>query len=363
MQALVRAFGVLLMLTALAVTLAHAPDRSVDSLVTRWAPPPSDFMYVKGQFVHFRDEGPKTDPVPLVLVHGTAASLHTWQGWVGDLRARKRVITFDLPGFGLTGPFTGQYAPGDYRADTLARFTLDFLDALHVPRFAIGGNSLGGEVAWRVAALAPQRVDRLILVDATGYAFVPEHIPVGFQLARVRGLNRLGEFLTPRSVVEDSVRDVYGDPSRVTGALVDRYFEMMMREGNRHALNLRMEVIASDLAPERIKALTLPTLILWGGKDRLVPPANAQLFHRDIAGSQLVIFPGLGHVPHEEDAQQSVAPVRAFLGLDNPPPPAPGTPAARGAPATSATSASSASSATSVASVASAAATASGPSA
>jgi len=316
MQALVRAFGLLLMLTALAVTLAHAPDRSVDSLVTRWAPPPSDFMYVKGQFVHFRDEGPKNDPLPLVLVHGTAASLHTWQGWVGDLRARKRVVTFDLPGFGLTGPFTGQYPAGDYRADNLARFTLDFLDALHVQRFAIGGNSLGGEVAWRVAALAPSRVDRLILVDATGYAFAPEHVPVGFQLARVKGLNRLGEFLTPRSVVEDSVRDVYGDPSRVTGALVDRYFEMMMREGNRHALNLRMEVIARDLAPERIRTLKLPALILWGGKDRLVPPANAEHFHADIAGSRLVVFPTLGHVPQEEDAPQSVAPVRAFLGLD-----------------------------------------------
>jgi len=252
-----------------------------------------------------------------VLIHGTASSLHTWQGWVGDLRARKRVITFDLPGFGLTGPFGGQYPRDDYRADNLARFTLDFLAALHVQRFAIGGNSLGGEVAWRVAAMAPSRVDRLILVDATGYAFVPEHVPVGFQLARVPGLNRIGEFLTPRSVVEDSVRDVYGDPSRVTGALVDRYFEMMTREGNRRALDLRMEVIASDLAPERIGTLKLPTLILWGAKDRLVPPVNAQRFHADIAASQLVIFPGLGHVPQEEDAQQSVAPVRAFLGLDS----------------------------------------------
>ena len=318
MQALVRAFGVLLMLTALAVTLAHAPDRSVDSLVTRWAPPPSDFMDVKGQLVHYRDDGPRGDPSPLVLIHGTASSLHTWQGWVGSLHARKRVITFDLPGFGLTGPFDGQYPRDDYRADNLARFTLDLLDALHVQRFTIGGNSLGGEVAWRVAAMAPSRVDRLILVDATGYAFVPEHVPVGFQLARVPGLNRISEFLTPRSVVEDSLRDVYGDPSRVTGALVDRYFEMMMREGNRRALNLRMSVIASDLAPDRIKTLKLPTLILWGGKDRLVPPVNAERFHADIAGSQLVVFPALGHVPHEEDAQQSVAPVRAFLGLDAP---------------------------------------------
>ena len=218
MQALVRGLGILLMLTALVVTLTHAPDRTVDSLVTRWAPPPSDFMYVTGQFVHFRDEGPRDDPTPLVLPHGTAARLHTGQGWVGDLHARKRVITFDLPGFGLTGPFTGDYPRDDYHADNLARFTLDFLAALHVDRFAIGGNSLGGEVAWRVAALAPSRVDKLILVDATGYPFVPEHVPVGFQLARVPGLNRIAEFLTPRTVVEQSVRDVYGDPSRVTGA-------------------------------------------------------------------------------------------------------------------------------------------------
>ena len=328
MQILVRTLGVLLMLTALVVTLTHAPDRSVDSLVTRWAPLPSDFMYVKGQFVHFRDEGPRSDPTPLVLIHGTAASLHTWQGWVGDLRARRRVITFDLPGFGLTGPFGGEYPRDDYRADTLARFTLDFLDTLHVSRFAIGGNSLGGEVAWRVAALAPARVDRLILVDATGYDFVPDHVPVGFAVARVPVINRLSEILTPRPVVEESVKDVYGDPSRVTGALVDRYFELMTREGNRRALNIRLREIATDLAPERIKTLRLPTLILWGGKDRLVPPVNARNFQRDIVGSQVVIFPALGHVPQEEDAAQSIVPVRAFLGVDAAPSLSPAAPAA-----------------------------------
>ena len=328
MQALVRAIGVLLMLTALAVALTYEPDRSVDSLVARWAPPPSDFMDVKGQLVHYRDEGPRNDPTPLVLIHGTAASLHTWEGWVAALRGRKRVITFDLPGFGLTGPFTGDYPRDDYRADNLARFTLDFLDALHVQRFAIGGNSLGGEVAWRVATLAPARVDRLILVDATGYAFKPELIPLGFRMTRVPVLNRIGEYLTPRVLVEQSVRDVYADPSRVTGALVDRYFELLTREGNRHALNMRMEEVARDLVPERIKTLKLPTLILWGAKDRLVPPVNAHHFQQDIAGSQLVIFPNLAHVPHEEDPKDSVVPVRAFLGLDQPSTAAPAASAA-----------------------------------
>lgn len=323
MQALVRAIGVLLMLTALAVALTYEPDRSVDGLVARWAPPPSDFMDVKGQLVHYRDEGPRNDSAPLVLIHGTAASLHTWEGWVAQLRGRKRVITFDLPGFGLTGPFTGDYPHDDYRADSLARFTLDFLAALHVQRFAIGGNSLGGEVAWRVAALVPERVDRLILVDATGYAFVPDRIPVGFRVARLPVLNRIDESLTPRPLVAESVKAVYGNPARVTGALVDRYLEMLLREGNRHALNVRMREIDTDLAPERIATLKLPTLILWGAEDHLLPPANAAHFQHDIAGSRLVVLPGLGHVPHEEDPQASVKPVLTFLGLDaTVPPPA-----------------------------------------
>ncbi len=327
MQALVRAIGILLMLSALAISITYSPDRSVESLVARWAPPPSDFMEIRGQLVHFRDEGPHDDPVPLVLLHGTAASLHTWQGWAGALRSRKRVITFDLPGFGLTGPFAGQYPPDDYRGDALARFTIDVVDALHVGRFAIGGNSLGGEVAWRVATLVPGRVTQLILVDSSGYNFTPIKLPVGFQVARIPVFNHVSEYLTPRSVVEESVKDVYGDPSRVSAELVDRYFEMLMREGNRRALNIRINEIPTDLAPERIRTLHVPTLILWGAKDRLIPPVNAEKFHHDIAGSQLVVFPGLGHVPQEEDAQESVAPVRTFLGLDAPAAPTP-TPSA-----------------------------------
>ena len=118
---LVKLAGILLMLTALAVALSRAPDRPVESLVARWAMPPSDFVEVKGQVTHIRDEGPRDDPVPVVLVHGTSASLHTWEGWVQVLKTRRRVITMDLPGFGLTGPNDS----GDYRGDTYARFVLE----------------------------------------------------------------------------------------------------------------------------------------------------------------------------------------------------------------------------------------------
>jgi len=303
--------ALLLLVGALVMAIGYAPDRPVESLLARWAPPPSAFIAVKGQRVHYRDEGPREDPLPLVLIHGTSASLHTWEGWVGELKGRRRVISFDLPGFGLTGPS----AAGDYRGATYARFVLDLMDELKVQRFVVAGNSLGGEVAWRTALAAPARVERLILVDAAGYAFEPKSIPIGFRIARIPLLNRLGEILLPRSLIEASVRKVYGDPSRVTPALVDRYYELTLREGNRLALGERFRQMTPGADAARIAELKLPTLILWGGRDQLIPPENSKRFLADIAGSRLVTFDDLGHVPHEEDPARTVAQVQKFLGI------------------------------------------------
>jgi pimeloyl-ACP methyl ester carboxylesterase len=315
MGLIIRLVGVLLMLTALALTLSRAPDRAPSTLVARWALPPSDFVEIKGQLVHLRDEGPREDPLPIVLIHGTSASLHTWEGWVKALKGQRRVISFDLPGFGLTGPFAGQYEKGNYSGDAYAKFTLDLLDALKVDRAVLGGNSLGGEVAWRTAYLAPARVAALVLVDAAGPPFVPLSMPLGFRMARIPGLNRIAEIALPRALVEEGIKDVYGDPSKVTPELVDRYFELTLREGNREALRQRMQHLVAGEHAERIATLKQPTLILWGGRDKLIPPEIAQQFHRQIAGSQLVLFQDLGHVPQEEDPARSVQPVKAFLGL------------------------------------------------
>jgi pimeloyl-ACP methyl ester carboxylesterase len=312
---LLRLCGLLLMLSALAVTLSRAPDRSVQSLVARWAPPPSDFIEVKGQLVHLRDVGPRGDPAPIVLLHGTSASLHTWEGWTAVLRKHRRVIAFDLPGFGLTGPFAGNYPKDDYRGDAYARFVLDVLDALQVPRAVIGGNSLGGEIAWRAASIAPQRIEGLILVDASGYELAPDSVPLGFRIASIPVLNRIGEHLLPRALIARSVHDVYGDPSKVTEALIDRYFELTLREGNRRALGLRMRQLEPGLHVDRLKTLGLPTLVLWGAEDRLVPPAVAQRFAADIRGAKVVLFDGLGHVPQEEDPARTVQAVLEFLRL------------------------------------------------
>jgi pimeloyl-ACP methyl ester carboxylesterase len=309
-----RGLGLLLIAAAAGFALSRAPDRSVESLVPRWAPAPSDFLDVRGMVVHLRDEGPRSDPAPIVLLHGTGASLHTWEGWVRALKPQRRVITLDLPGFGLTGPRAGEHRPhDDYRAETDARFVLEVMDTLKVPRFVVGGNSLGGDVAWRVAVLAPLRVERLILVDAAGPAFQPESIPMGFLIARIPVLNRMGEHLLPRSVVQASIASVYGDPSKVTSALVDRHFELTLREGNRRALTERLARWQPAEGAERIDSIRVPTLILWGGRDRLIPADVGREFQRRIAGSRLIVFDDLGHVPHEEDPVRTVAAVREFI--------------------------------------------------
>jgi pimeloyl-ACP methyl ester carboxylesterase len=292
-----------------AVAVHWAPDRPVADLAARWAPAPSMFLDVDGLRAHVRDEGPRDDPMPLVLLHGTAASLHTWDGWTTALIRERRVIRVDLPGFGLTGP-----APdGDYRIERYVRFVTALLDALRIERSVLAGNSFGGWLAWETALALPDRVGALVLVDAAGYALESESVPIGFRIARMPGLNRVARVTLPRSLIESSVRNTYGDPSRVTPALVDRYYELTLREGNRAALARRFAAGRYSDDPARIRGLQLPTLILWGGRDRLIPPRYGQRFHLDIEGSRLVIFPALGHVPQEEDPPATAAAVREFL--------------------------------------------------
>ena len=136
---------------------------------------------------------------------------------------------------------------------------------------------------------------------------------IGFRIARIPLLNRLMEFTLPRRVIESSLRNVYADPGKVTPELVDRYFELTLREGNRRALARRFAQAPAGIHPDRIAALKVPTLILWGRRDRLIPPGDAQSFHRDIAGSRLILFDRLGHVPQEEDPAATLAVVKQFV--------------------------------------------------
>ncbi len=312
MKLIIRIVGVVLLACGVfavaGIMATWAPDRSVAQLSARWAPPPSQFIAVDGMQVHVRDEGPRDDPEPIVLLHGTSASLHTWDGWAQALTPQHRVIRFDLPAFGLTGP----HPQDDYSIGAYVHFVDDVMKQLQVKRYVLAGNSLGGQIAWSTALALPQSVSKLVLVDAGGYPFASTSVPLGFRIARTPGLRSLMQYVLPRGTIEGSVRNVYGDPSKVTPALVDRYYELTLRAGNREALARRMDQrLSGDEAS--IQKLAQPTLILWGAKDHLIPLDYGKRFAADIKGSKLVMFDALGHVPHEEDPAQTVAAVKAFL--------------------------------------------------
>jgi pimeloyl-ACP methyl ester carboxylesterase len=293
------------------VAISWQADRPVEALLPRYATGASRMVPLAGMQVHLRDEGPRSDsgPQPVVLIHGTSASLHTWEGWVRDLSRDRRVISMDLPGFGLTGP-----APdGDYSIEAYVRFIAALLDSLSVRTCVLAGNSLGGEIAWEVAHAFPDRVSALILVDAAGYPRQAISVPLGFRIASMPGVRRLAERVLPRSLVARSVRNVYGDPTKVTEPVIDRYFDLLLRAGNRGALSRRLAIAGTGAHSARITGLRQPTLILWGGRDQLIPPVNAERFLRDIPGSKLALFRELGHVPQEEDPERTVAAVRRFL--------------------------------------------------
>jgi len=296
---------------ALGVGLAvvWAPDRSVEELAPRWAPPPSEFVRVGAHTLHLRDEGPREDSLPVILLHGTGASLHTWDAWLDSLRGVRRVVRFDLPGFGLTGP-----APDDdYRIQRYAELVVAVMDSLRIARGVIVGNSLGGQIAYHTQLIAPARVAALVLVDPTGYPRTSESIPIGFRLARIRATAGLMTRILPRSIVRSSVENVYGNPALVTDELVDRYYDLTLRAGNRAALPVRLAQEEYGADTLLIRTIAVPTLILWGDADRLIPVAHGERFAREIEGSRLIRYPGVGHVPHEEIPERTVSDVLGFL--------------------------------------------------
>ncbi len=297
-----------LALFAVAFFFGHR-DIPAQELTDKYANVPSSFARVGGMPVHYRDEGNPADSIPLVLLHGTGSSLHTFDPWVESLKKDRRVIRMDLPGFGLTGPFPDS----NYSTDHYVEFLEEFLTHMKVRTCILGGNSLGGQIAWRFAAAHPKRVEKLILIDAAGYPRNIKSEPIAFKIAGIPILNRILTYITPRSLVRSSVENVYADKAKVDDPLVDRYYELSLREGNRQALVDRIKSFKDPEPIELIKDIKQPTLVLWGAEDLLIPVETARRFHEDLPNDTLVILAGTGHVPMEESPGESLAPLLHFL--------------------------------------------------
>lgn len=319
-----RLLAFLLALGALAgvASWAYSPTLPPEVLMARYANDKSKFIDVAGVRAHVRDQG-NPDGIPLVLVHGAGGSLHVWEGWVRELGSKARLISVDLPGHGLTGA----WPRGEYTVEAYADFIEALADALHIDRFVLAGHSLGGGVAWTFAATRPGRVTQIILVDAAGETREP---PWPTRLARLPVVGDIGVHFKPELWVRRKLAEAYADPAMVTDERVKRTAELQRFPGNLEA-TLERTRTQGPLDPTPLKHLAVPTLILWGAKDRWVSVADAFRFRDDIKGAKLEIFEKLGHDPMEEDPKATAAAVAAFLA------PIPGRPISHAPPAAPAT--------------------------
>ncbi|OIJ26377.1 alpha/beta fold hydrolase [Nocardioides luteus] len=260
--------------------------------------PDSRFAVVGDLRLHFKRSGSGR---ALLLLHGSASSIHGFERVAARLSTSFDVITLDLPGFGFTGPRPDR----DYRVSTYVDTVAGFMSELGLERFSVVGNSLGGNIGWNLALAVPARVESLVLINATGY---PEKsLPMGIRLARnpiLRPLLRRG---LPRRATERNLRALVGRPSMVDEAMVDRVHAMMSLPGNRSAFVDFANTDQEDRS-HLIPRVAVPTLVL-----RSVS-VDGQHFGRDIPGAVEVSHPTGGHLLPEEDPEWVVARIRDFLG-------------------------------------------------
>jgi len=282
-------------------------DISVDELKKDYANSASQFVEIDGMQVHFRDEG---KGFPIVLIHGTAASLHTWDNWTKELIKNYRVIRMDLPAFGLTG----SNSTGDYSVASYTKFLNDFLALQKIDSFHLVGNSLGGNIAWNYALEHPKKVNKLILVDASGIPM--SDVPWIFRMAKTPLLNKGFLYYTPKFLIEKNLKEVYEDDRKITEALITRYHKMALREGNRQAFVDRAQLDSNEdsiATIKRLQQIQQPTLLIWGAKDTWIPLSHGKAMHANIPNSELQVLEHSGHVPMEENPKESLAILKAFF--------------------------------------------------
>lgn len=283
----------------------------LETLKSKYTNSESEWMDVNGLSVHFRDEG---EGQTIVLVHGTGASLQTFDQWTDTLKKNYRVVRMDIPAFGLTGP----NAEDNYSIESYVKFIEDFTQKLGLKDFILGGNSLGGEIAWKYAYYHPENVKGLLLLNPAGSPVQKYDMPFfsAFNLARIPVISKLISDIDTKFTVEKTLKQAYEKDELVTPEKIEMYYEMSMRDGNRGAFVSRVQQVLKDpiLQPEKVET---PTLILWGEKDAILLLEQLEGF-KGMKNMKSVVYPGVGHTPQDEVAVESVHDAIQFIQSLNP---------------------------------------------
>ena len=306
------------------MTACATREIPVAKLTTEYGLPTSHtFEPSPGVRVHYTDEGNR-DGRTLILVHGFAASVHAWRPWIERLRNDYRLVAIDLPGHGLT------QTPAGYRSTLEGNAAL--IDALATEvgahSFVLAGNSMGGAVSIAYAKAHPEKLDGLVLVDAAGWPRDGSG-PPGFVSLFNNPVGRwFIKLVDPRMFATGGLKSAYHDEALVTDTLVDRYVDLAMAEGHRDVLLTQRTQPVPPWTPVDFHAIRIPTLVMTGEDDELIPADNSRAIAAAIPAAKLIIYPDAGHLPMEQIPDATTRDLRAFLATLGPPartaPPPPG---------------------------------------
>ncbi|MDH4021570.1 MAG: alpha/beta hydrolase [Gammaproteobacteria bacterium] len=284
-------------------------DIPAEVLEAKYITPASRFLNVDGVRIHYRDEG---SGAPLVLIHANFGSLLSWDDAAEVLSAKHRVLRFDLTGHGLTGPDPS----GDYSLARTVQLTERFVDALGLTRFSIAGTSIGGTVAMHYTAAHPERVENLILLNAGALE--------GQSVQRAGGgvprVANILEYITPRAMASFMLKSRFGDPSRVDDRLIDQWYEMWLRDGQRAAILARLRAYSSADLGKVTTAIAVPTLILWGELDPQTPLEQAEELRKLLVNApevRVITYPGVGHMAADEAGRDIARDIGIYLDSRN----------------------------------------------
>lgn len=307
----------LIALIAIAFVVLRTPDTDREAMIAKYGGGESRFLTLgDGATVHIRDTGGAEGQPAMILLHGSNASLHTWEPLVERLRRDWRIVRIDLPGHGLTGATP----TGRYDTPEMVETVAEVATAVGLQSFILGGNSMGGKVSWHFALAHPERVQALLLLAPAGMprpSDEPE-LPPSSLASRVTDTapgRWLMTQITPRSMVGDALRAAHADGSQVSEAEIDRYWELLRFPGNRAATAQRYTYPwVEDAAVARAGEISAPALVIFGDQDRLIAPTTIRTFAARLRNVETQLWQGVGHLPMEEDPDLTAAAIRTFLG-------------------------------------------------
>ncbi len=267
-----------------------------------------------GSLVHYRDRGEKSAPV-LLFIHGTSASLHTWEPLIAHEKLQDfRLVSLDLPGHGLTGANESNI----YTREVFSQAIVDTLDYLDVEKAVLIGNSLGGRIAWQTAVSFPERVESLVLLAPSGANKQgPSSSNIGFKILATNWGQLLMQRLTPRFLIERSLKQTVVDDSIVTPFMVDRYWELLKMQGNRKAMaslasGRRLQTVGFD----EFASVRLPVLTIWGAEDTVLPVYMLDQFVQKQPEMEVLKLENIGHLPQEESVDAVANRIFSFLSVN-----------------------------------------------